>query len=257
MHVKSSLPSKWSIRGKLNGDAKTDCKRQKQFRHVAASIGLAIFLISVFFCGPANADYFPPALPASNIANQTLVSAALLRPSTTVHVNVTEYDPQQIVKNITVDFQEPISYVSLYVDLLKDKPLLVHAPKTAPIIQYFDIRFLTELADKISNVTVVLAVERVKLQNMSVNEDSLLLYQYNGSQFTEVSPIKKVAENETYLLFSTEMTAYALFVITGSTVPSPWWFSVLPIVGVTLLVIVGILVYRRYKQKRSPSRVGA
>ncbi len=256
MHVNSSLPSKWSIRGKLNGDAKTDYKRQKQFRHVAASIGLAICLISIFVCGPANADYFPPALPASNIANQTLVSAALLRPSTTVYVNVTEYDPQQMVRNITVDFQEPISYVSLYVDLLKDKPLIVHAPKTAPIIQYFDIRFLTELADKISNVTVVLAVERATLQNMSVKETSLLLYQYNGSQFSEIHLIEIVAENETYLLFSTETTAYSLFVITGSTAPSPWWFSVLPIASVPFLAIVGIFVYRRYKQKRPPSREG-
>jgi PGF-pre-PGF domain-containing protein len=209
----------------------------------------------VFFCGPANADYFPPALPASNIANQTLVSTALPAPSTTVYVNVTEYDPQQMVKNITVDFREPISYVSLFVDLLKDKPLIVHAPKTAPIIQYFDIRFLTELADKISGVTVVLAVERALLQNMSVQEDSLLLYQYNGIQFSEVCPIENVAENKTYLLFSTEMTAYSLFVITGSTVPSPWWSSVLPIVGVPFLAIVGILVYRRYKQKRPQSRV--
>lgn len=207
------------------------------------------------FCGPANADHFPPALPASNIANQTLVSAAFTTPSTTVNVNVTEYDPQQMVKNITVDFQEPISYVSLFVDLLKDKPLIVHAPKTAPIIQYFDIRFLTELADKISNVTVVLAVEKATLQNMSVKEDSLLLYQYNGSQFSEMSPIENVAENKTYLLFSTETTAYSLFVITGSAIPSPWWSSVLPIAGVPFLAIVGIFVYKRYKQKRPPNQV--
>ena len=207
------------------------------------------------FCGPANADHFPPALPASNIANQTLVSAAFTTPSTTVNVNVTEYDPQQMVKNITVDFQEPISYVSLFVDLLKDKPLIVHAPKTAPIIQYFDIRFLTELADKISNVTVVLAVEKATLQNMSVKEDSLLLYQYNGSQFSEMSPIENVAENKTYLLFSTETTADSLFVITGSAIPSPWWSSVLPIAGVPFLAIVGIFVYKRYKQKRPPNQV--
>ncbi len=256
MHVKPSLPSKWSIRGKLNGDAKKDCKRHKQFIHAAASIGIAIFLISIFFCGPANADYFPPSLPASNITNQTLVSAAFTTPSTTVYVNVAEYDPQQIVKNITVDFQEPISYVSLYVDLLEDKPLIVDPPKTAPIIQYFDIRFLTQLSEKISNVTMVLAIEKATLQNVSVNEDSLLLYQYNGSQFSEVHPIKNVAENKTYLLFTKKTTAYSLFVITGSAIPSPWWSSVLPIVGAPFLAIVGIFAYKRYKQKHPPNRVG-
>ncbi len=208
------------------------------------------------FCRHANADYFPPALPASNIVNQTLVSAAFPTPLTAVYVNVTEYDPQQMVKNITVDFQEPISYFSLYIDLLKDKPLIVNAPKTAPIIQYFDIRYLTELADKISNVTVVLAVERAALQNVSVKENSLLLYQYNGSQFSEVRPIKNSIENETYLLFSTETTAYSLFVITGSTVPSPWWTSVLPIASLPFLAIVVIFVYKRRKPKRTPNRVG-
>jgi PGF-pre-PGF domain-containing protein len=241
------------IRGKLKGDAKANFKRQWRIRFGSTSIVLAIFLVSWLF-GTANADYFPPALPESNIVSQTVVSAALTIPTATVYINVTQYDAQQMVKNITMDFREPISYVSLVIDLLKDKPLIVNAPKTAPIIQYYDIRYLTEVADKISNITVVFAVEKATLQKESVKEDALLLYQYNGSRF-EVCQIQKVAEDKTYLFFSTETTVYPLFVITGATVPSPWWSSLLPIAGVPLLAIVGIYVYKRYKPRRPPNQV--
>jgi PGF-pre-PGF domain-containing protein len=248
MHEKSSRPSKCSSRGKLNGDARRNIKKQPRITYGNVGIILAVFLILLFFCGTANADYFPPALPASNIVSQTFVSAALTTPATTIYINVTECDTQQIVKNITLNFQEPISYVSLYIDLLKEKPLIVNAPKTAPIIQYFDIRYLTELADKISNVTVVFAVEKATLQNVSAKEDSLLLYQYNGSRFV-ICPIQKVAENKTCLFFSTETTVYPLFAITGSTVPSPWWSSLLPVAAVPLLAIIAVYFYKRSKLK--------
>jgi PGF-pre-PGF domain-containing protein len=250
MHAKSNLPSKCSSRGKLNGNARTNIKKQSRKRYGNAGIVLAVFLIALFFCGTANADYFPPALPASNIVSQTFVSSALTTPATTVYINVTEYDAQQMVKNITIDFREPVSYVSLVIDVLRDKPLIVNAPKTAPIIQYYDIRYLTELADKIRNVTVAFAVEKATLQNMSVQEDSLLLYQYNGSKFV-VCPIQKVAENETFVFFRTETTVYPLFAITGSTVPSPWWSLLLPVAAIPLLAIIGVYFYRRYKLKRT------
>jgi PGF-pre-PGF domain-containing protein len=250
MHAKSIFPSKCSSRGKLKGDARTNIKNQLRIRYGNAGIVLAIFLVSLSFCGIANADYFPPALPASNIVSQTFVSTALTTPTTTVYINVTEYDAQQMVNNITMDFREPISYVSLVVDILRDKPLIVNAPKTAPIIQYYDIRYLTELADKIRNVTVAFAVEKAILQNMSVREDSLLLYQYNGSKFV-ACPIQKVAENETYVFFKTQTTVYPLFAITGSTVPSPWWSSLLPVAAIPLLAIIAVYFYRRYKLKRS------
>ena len=255
MHVKSNLPSKCSIRGKANGNAGTTCKRQLRVKYGSASIVLAIFLISLSFLGTANADYFSPALPASNIANQTFVSTALTTPATSLYINVTEHDAQQMVKNITVNFREPISYVSLIIDLLKDKPLIVNEPKTGPIIQYFDIRFLMEVVDKITNVTVVFGVEKSALQNMSVQEESLLLYQYNDNKFV-VCPIQKVAENKTYLFLKTEAAALPLFAITGSTVPSPWGSPLLPIAAVPLLAIMGIFVYRRYKPKRPSNRVG-
>lgn len=249
MHTTSSLSVRRLLRGKPKADTGINENKRLRVRCSRVNAVLTIFLISLFFCGIANADYFSPALPESNIASQTFVSTALTTPATTIYINVTEYDAQQMVENITIGFREPVSYVSLVIDLLREKPLIVNAPATGPIIQYYNIRYLTELVDKIANITIVFAVEKATLQNMSVEEDSLLLYQYNGSKF-EVCPIKKVAENMTYLFFETETTTYPLFVIAGATVPTPWWYSLLQIAAIALLAAVGIYVYRKYRRNR-------
>ncbi len=252
MH-RSSLFTIFFHTGKLNEEKVSSRKSQRRSHNKAATF-LVFLLVLVSFCGSAGADSFSPAPPSSNIVNQTYVSVALTTPATKVHVNVTEYDAQQMVKNITLDFSEPTKYIGLVIDVLKDKPLVVNAPKTGPIIQYYDIRYLTVLEDKITKVTMVFAVEKATLQNMSVEEDSLLFYQYNGNEFV-VCPIQKVAENKTYLFFKTETTAYPLFAITGATVPASWWSSLLPIAVITLLAMIGIYVYKRHRQNRPPNPV--
>lgn len=249
MYTNSSLLAKRSLRGKLNEDTRTNSNKQPRTRSLAANIVLTAFLISLIFYGTASADYFSPSLPASNIVSQTFVSAALTTPATTVYINVTEYDAQQMVKNITIGFREPVSYVSLIIDILKEKPLIVNAPTTTPIVQYYNIRYLTELVDKITNVTIAFAVEKATLQNMSVEEDSVLLYQYNGSRFG-ACPIQRVGENKTFLFFETETTTYPLFAITGTTVPTSWWSFFLPIAVIAVLAIIGIYVYKRYRPNR-------
>jgi PGF-pre-PGF domain-containing protein len=239
--------------GKLNEEKVSSRKSLRRSHNKAVTI-LVFLLFLASFCGSAGADYFSPAPPSSNTVNQTYVSVALTTPATKVHINVTEYDAQQMVKNMTIDFSEPINYIGLVIDVLKDKPLIVNEPNTGPIIQYYDIRYLTELEDKVTKVTMVFAVEKAALQNMSVEEDSLLLYQYNGNKFV-VCPIQKVAENKTYLFFKTETTGHPLFAITGGTVPSPWWSSILPIAIITLLAIIGIYVYKSLRLNRRPKPV--
>lgn len=239
--------------GKLNEET-VSTKKPLLKSHNKAIAFLVVLLVLVSFCGSAGADYFSPAPPSSNIVSQTSVSVALTTPATKIQVNVTEYDAQQMVKNITLDFSESINYIGLVIDVLKDKPLIVNAPNTGPIIQYYDIRYLTELEDKITKVTMVIAVEKATLQNMRVEEDSLLLYQYNGNKFV-VCPIQTIAENKAYLFFRTETTGSPLFVITGATVPSPWWSALLPIAVIPLLAIIGIYIYKRYRLNRPSNPV--
>ena len=224
-------------------------------RYNKAGTVLALLLVLASFCRSAGADYFSPAPPLSNIFNQTSVSVALTTPATTVYINVTEYDAQQIVKNITVDFSEPITYVGLVIDVLKDKPLIVNAPNTVPVIQYYDIRFLTGLGDKITNVTIVFSVERATLENENVAEGDLLHYQYDGSKFDSCR-LLKVDEDENFLFFETETKMVSCFAITGSAVSRSWWHFPVAIAVTTLLAIVGIYVYRRDRlnRQRNPVR---
>ena len=233
-----------SHRGKLNEDTGKNSDENSR-KCAKASIVFALLLISLSFFEYTKADYFSPAPPAGNLINQTFVSIALTTPATTVYVNVTEYDTQQMVKNITIDFREPITYFGLVIDVLKGKPLIMNAPKTIPIIQYYDIRYLTELEDKITNVRIAFAIERATLQNISI-EENLLHYQYNGSKF-DLCSTKKVDENKTHLFFETETIVSPCFAITGAAVPVPWWTFLVPIVVATILVIVGVYVIRRYR----------
>lgn len=227
-----------TIRGKNDEKSRSRCRK--------IGIVLASLLISLSFFGYTKADYFSPAPPADNLLNQTFVTVSLTNPATTVYINVTEYDVQQMVKNITIDFSEPITYVGLVIDVLKDKPLILNAPKTAPIIQYYDIRYLTGLENKITNVTVSFALEKAILQNMSIEENALLHYQYNESRF-DPCLIRKIGENKTYLFFETVTIVSPCFAIAGAAEPTPWWSFLMPIAVAILLTIVGIYVIRRYR----------
>ena len=235
-----------SQRGKLLEDTRKNSDKKSRRRCSKTGIVLVLLMISLAFFSYAKADYFSPAPPANNLVDQTFVSVALTTPVTTVYINVTEYDAQQMVKNITIDFLEPITYVGLVIDVLKDKPLIINAPKTIPIIQYYDIRYLTGLEDDITNVTIVFALERTTLQNMSIEENTLLHYQYNGSEF-DPCITRKIGENKTHLFIETETKVAPCFVITGPTIPVPLWSYIVPIVAATLLAIVGVYIIRRYR----------
>lgn len=244
MSTRSSLFTMYSHIGSLNESSSKPSRR----RCVAETV-LTVLLVLVSFCASAKADYLSPAPPSSNIVSQTSVSVALTTPAIMVHINVTEFDAQQMVKNITINFTEPIAYVGLIIDVLKDKPLIVNAPNTGPVIQYYDIRFLTGLGDKITNVTIVFSIERGTLENESVAEGDLLHYQYNGSKFDSCR-LLKVDEDESFLFFEAETKMSSCFAITGSAVYRPWWYFPLAILVIALSAIVGIYVYRRYRLNR-------
>lgn len=207
---------------------------------------LALLIVSLAFYPTASADYFSAAPPRDNIASQTFVSAASTTPVTSFRVNVSEYDPCQMIKSITLDFTEPVAYVGFVIDLLREKPLIVNAPNTEPIVQYYDIRYLTGLADKIANVTIIFAIERAKLQNMTIAEDTLVHYQYNGTKFNEC-PLRKVEQDKNFVFFETETSTSSYFAITGGTSPNSWWSLLVLIAAMTLLTIIGAYLFRRFR----------
>ncbi len=235
-----------SYRRKLGEKIKTSNRKPWQNTRTRACTIFTVFSILLSLCGPAGADYFPPAPPPSNIVKETWVSASLTTPASTVCINITEYDVQQMVKNIIIEFREPVTYISFVIDILKDKPFVANAPSTGPVIQYYAIRFLTELADKITNVTIVFAIKKAAIKSRNVDEDNLLHYQYDGSKF-EMCPTEKVGEDETFFYFTTETKVSPYFAIAGAAVINPWWFAIVTIAAISLFTVIGIRVYRRRK----------
>lgn len=251
----SSLFRVSSSRRKRNEKTGTSNKKLPRSTRTTVWTIFAVLSILSSFCRSADADYFPPAPSPSHIVRETWVSVALAKPASTVYINITEYDVQQMVKNITIEFREPVSYFSLVIDVLKDKPFLVNALDNVPIIQYYAIRFATEVADKITNVTIVFTIEKATIQGRNVKEDTLLQYQYEGNKF-ESCPTQKVDEDDKFLYFKTETKESPYFAIAGSLASLPWWLTLVIIVVIALLTVLGMHVYKRLKctHLRNPVR---
>lgn len=235
-----------SYRRKLGEKIKTSSRKSWRITCTRTCIIFTVFSLLLSLCGSVGADYFPPAPPPDIVIKETYISVSLTTPASTVFINVTEYDVQQIVKNITIEFRELVTYVSFIINVLSDKPPDVNAPSNVAVLQYYTIRFLTELADKITNVTMVFAIEKASTQKSDVNGETLVLYQYDGGKF-EKCPTVKIGEDDTFLYFKTETKGLSYVAVTGAVMSSPWWLVAVVLAVTVLVTVIGIYVYRRFK----------
>ena len=193
-----------------------------------------------------------PPPPQKIVITETSISVSLTTPANTVFINVTEYDAGQIVKNVTVEFREPITYVDFALDVLSGDPSYVGTwrNKTLPysnetILQYYLIRFLTAPVDKITKVTMVFAVEKAAAQERD-KEITLTLYRYDGRKMEEC-PTEKFEEDDAFLYFKTTTAGSAYVAIIRVLMPAPWRLVVVIIAMIALMVAIGIYGYRRFK----------
>lgn len=235
-----------SLGRKRNIKNKTINKRLMKTTRTTLFTVFILFAILPSFCGFTYADYYPPAPPPSNVARETWVSVASTEPASKIHINITEYDVQHMVKNITIELRETASYLSLVIYILKDKPFVVNAPDNIQVIQYYAIRFAADLAEKITNVTIFFAIEKAAIQNQKVKAETILHYQYEGNKF-ESCPTQRVAEDDVFLYFKTETKESPYFAIAGSLASPPWWLTPLIITIIVLFTLIGIHVYKRYE----------
>jgi len=246
MSKSCSLFKSSSCRRKLGEKIKTNNRKPWRITCARTCIIFTVFSLLLSICGPVVANCFLPAPPQNIAVKETCISIFLTTPASTVFINVTEYDAQQIVKNITIESREPIAYVSFILNVLSDKPPYVNAPNNATVLQYYTIRFLTELADKITNVTMFFAIEKATAQKMDVEEETLMLYRYDRGKIEECST-EKVEEDDTFLYFKTKTEGSSYVVVTGAIMSAPWWFVVVILAVAVLVTVIGIYVYRRFK----------
>ena len=221
-----------------------------------------VFSLLLSFCGLVGADYVMQNPPQDIVITETNISVSSTTPVRTVFINVTEYDARQTVKNVTVEFREPVAYIGFAIDVLNDRPTYAGMPTNETVREYSNetvrqyclIRFLTEPADKITNVTMVLAVEKTDAQKKD-EELTLTLYRYNGREMEEV-PAEKFEEDDSFLYFKTTTVGSAYVAITRVLTPTTlWWPIVVIIVIAALMAAIGIYVYRRFKLANLRKRV--
>jgi PGF-pre-PGF domain-containing protein len=208
-------------------------------------IVFTVFSLLLSLCGLADADSFPP-MPAQHIViDETNISVSLTTPASTVFINVTEYDAEQIVKNITIKFGAPVTYVGFSLKVLSKRPSYVGALGNSTNLQYYAITFLTEATDETANVQMDFAIEKDAKQKKAVDEEALVLYRYDGEKMQEC-PTEKIGEDAAFWYFKTNTEGLSYVAATGG-ISSPWVFFAVIIAVVALLVVIGIYGYRRSK----------
>jgi PGF-pre-PGF domain-containing protein len=235
-----------SYRRKLGEKLRKDSRKPWRITCNRACIVFTVCSLLLSLCEPVVAGSFPPAPPQHIVVEETCISVSLTTPASTVFINVTEYDAKQIVKNVTIAFCEPVTYVSFTLKVLSKRPSYVSAIKNSTVLQYHAITFLTGVNDETANVAMDFAIEKEAKQEKAVDEETLVLYRYDGKKMEEC-PTEKFEEDDVFLYFKTKTEGLSYVAVTGGVVSSPWWFALVMLAVAALIAVIGIYVYRRFK----------
>lgn len=240
-----SLSKSSSYMRKLGKKIRRDNRETCRNLRYRACLFFAVFSLLLTLLEPVGADWFLSVPPQDIVVEETCIYVSSTNPANSVFINVTEYDAQQIVKNITLEFCEPVAYVSFVLDVLSEKPPYADIPHNETVRQYYTINFLNDLANKIINVTMIFAIEKVAAQERNV-EVTLVLYRYNGGKMKEY-PAEKFAEDDAFWYFKTVTEGTSYIAVTRAIMPTPWWFAGVIIATVALMAVIGIYIYKRFK----------
>ncbi len=248
-----SLFKSSSYRQKQGEKLETGNRKPRRIMCTRTCVVFIVFSL-LLSCGLVGADYVMLPPPQEIVITETNISVSSTTPTYAVFINVTEYDARQIVKNITVEFREPVTHFGFAIDLLNDRPTYTAMPRNETVREYSNetvrayylLRFLMKPTDEITNVAMVFAVEKKAAQKQD-EEITLTLYQYNGRKMEEVTA-EKFEEDDAFLYFKTTAAGSAYVAITRVLTPTMlWWPVVVIIVMAALMVAIGIYVYRRFK----------
>jgi PGF-pre-PGF domain-containing protein len=244
----------FSHRRKLAGKLGMGNGKPWRVMRIRIYIVFTVFSLLLSCCGLVGADYVMLPPPQDVVITVTSISMSSTTPTRTFFINVTEYDAQQIVQNITVEFRKPVTYFGFEIDLLNDRPTYAAMPRNVTVREYSNetvrayylLRFLIKPTDEITNVAMVLAVEKNATQKQD-EEITLTLYRYNGRKMEE-APAEKFEEDDSFSYFKTTAAGSAYVAITRALTPTMLWWPVVVIIAIAaLMAALGIYVYRRFK----------
>jgi len=210
-------------------------------------IAVSLFLILVSFpFVSVNAYNFPPDPPPYLVNQNIHIVISATSPTKVVVINVTKYSPQQFLKNITIEFSEPITFTGFLISLLSNKPPNLCAPSSTQVLQYYYIRTYVEMDDKIRNVTMIFTIDKSTVRKRDIKEDDLTVYRSHGQEFKKCHVEKILKDDLIYLNVKTEGLGY--FAVAGATSDSQ---KIIIITLATLAIAPVILfLHRKFRSRR-------
>jgi PGF-pre-PGF domain-containing protein len=225
------------------------CERESirpwQGMGIRTCVIFVVFGLLLSLCGPVGAYYFPPVPSKHIIIDETAISVSLTSSAKTVFINVSQYDAKQIVKNITLDFREPVTFISFILKGLSKRPSYVDPLDNSTNLKYYAITFSTGVNDEIANVKIDFAIQKDAAQKTNFSEETLVLYRFDGENMQEC-PTAKVAEDDAFVYFKTSTEGSSYVVATGG-ISSPWFAVAIIVAAVALVAVTLICGYRRAK----------
>lgn len=211
---------------------------------------LFILLLLTIMVTSVSAQYFPPVPPEQIILRETPILVSFTTPQKAVIIDVANFDPEQIIKKVTLTFREPVLSISFTIYYLKEKPPELPDPPETPLI-YFTIRTSENLLENIENVTILFNVEKKLIKERGVDEKTITLNRFSEGVWEKVTT-KKITEDEKYLYYEAKSPGLSHFAATGVLMPPPFppWIALF-ICIVVVVILTGIYLHRKRKRFRT------
>jgi len=215
---------------------------------------LVVLLVFVSATNTALAQYPPPTPPASIIIRETPIMVSYTEPQRAITIDITQFDPEQVVKKITLTLKEPAFTASFTIYLLAEKPREVPDPKDRVALFYFTIRAHEALLENVDSVKITFAIEKALLEERGVDEKTITLDWLLEGALQEL-PTKKVDEDERFLFFEAESSGLSHFAVTYIVTPflwyiTPflWWIGVIIVIVAAAIIMAEIWINRSLRK---------
>lgn len=213
---------------------------------------LAGFLVFVSATNTALAQYSPPMPPAPIIIRETPITVSYTEPQRAITIDITQFDPEQVVKKITLTLKEPAPTASFTIYLLAERPEEVPDPKDKMALLYFTIRAHEALLENVDSAKITFAIEKTLVRERYIDEKTITLaWLFEGAR--QELPTKKVDEDERFLFFEAESPGLSHFPVTYTVTPflryvAPflWWIGVIIVVVAAAIIMAEIYLRKTY-----------
>jgi len=206
-------------------------------------IVLAVLFVFASATNTALAQYPPPIPPTPIIIRETPIMVSYTEPQRAITVDITQFDPEQVVKKITLNLKEPAPTASFTIYLLAERPEEIPYPKDKVALVYFTIRAHEALLENVDSAKITFAIEKTLVTERGIDEKTITLdWFFEGAR--QELPTKRVDEDERFLFFEAQSPGLSHFLVTYAVTsflwyvtPFLWWIGVIIVVVAAAIIV--------------------